>query len=293
MLRSWKCTNPNCEMNQKNLIVMNGQPAYAQVKCEKCGSLMVGVESNAKVVFVGDYPATVLSSGALPIAKNSKGFFGSLGGRKQNCSVADPDIAAYPQWEQARSNYQLLRPDMATYLQTADLFLTQGGGHAQTALVARCPSHHLARPLSSNPPVGLHVEVHQIGRWFIFGVYVLVWDNPNSPWFAETTVSPYDMLGANETEMAHPFTHGYFWRKLFYLLAQDKTELLFINENHQIAAQRTALLSPGQAAQFDKLLSLLESLAGKQIPKPDLLKAHTSYSQVVDIKGVQSRMPRL
>lgn len=293
MLRSWKCTNPNCEMNLKNLIVMNGQPAYAQVKCEKCGALMVNVEGNSKVIFVGDYPDTVLSSGALPVVKSKQGFFGALAGQRETRAIADPDIAQYPQWKQARADYQLLRPDMASYLQTADLFLTQSGGKAQTVLVARCPSHHLARPLSSNPPVGLHMEMHQIGLWTIFGIYALVWDNPNSPWFAETTVSPYDMLGANETEMAHPFTHGYFWRKLFYLLAQDKTELLFINENHQIAAQRTALLRPGQAAQFDKLLTLMESLAGKQIPKPELLKAHTSYSQAVDIKGVQSRMPRL
>jgi hypothetical protein len=55
--------------------------------------------------------------------------------------------------------------------------------------------------------------------------------------------------------------------------------LLFLNENHQIVAQRTALLRPGQAAQFDKLLALMESLAGKQIPKPELLKVNTSYSK--------------
>ncbi len=293
MLRNWKCTNPNCEMNLKGLIVMNSQPAYAQVKCEKCGAPMVNAEGNTEVIFVGNYPDTMLSSGALPVAKSKQGFFASLGGRKQTCTVADPDIASYPQMEGARANYQLLRPDMAAYLQTADLFLAQSLGQAQTMAVARCPSHHLARPLSSNPPVGIHVEAHLIDQWYVFGVYVLVWDNPNSPWFAETTVCPYDMIGANETEMAHPFTHGYFWRKLFYLLAQDKTELLFLNENHQIAAQRTAILLPGQAGQFDKLLTLLESLAGKQIHKPDLLKVHTHYNQAVDIKGVQSRLPRL
>ncbi len=293
MLRRWKCTNPNCEMNQKNLIVMNSEPAYARLTCEQCGAPMVGIESNAEFILAGDLPDTLLSSGSLPVTRARKGFFASLTGRAQTWAVTDPDLPRYPPLDRARADYTLLRPDMASYLQTADLFLTQGNGQAHTLAVARCPSHHLSRPLSANPPVGLHVEAHQIEGWYIFGVYVLVWDNPNAPWFAETTVCPYDMRGANEQEMALPFTHGYFWRKLFYLLSQDSTELLFLNEHHQIAARRTANLRPGQPAQFDKLLELLESLTGKQISKPDLLKVHTHYGQAVDIQGVQSRMPRV
>ncbi len=293
MLRSWKCTNPKCEMNIKGLIQINDQPAYAQVRCEKCGALMVGAETNTSVLFVGDYPDTLLTSGALPIIKTKKGFLSSLAGDKEAASVSDPDISSYPRLEEVRTNPLLLRPDMYSYLQTADIFLTQSEGKGRTVVIARCPSHHLSRPLSSNPPVGIHVEAHLIDKWYVFGVYTLVWDNSASPWFAEMTVCPYEIHGANERELGSPFVHGYFWRKLFYLLTQEKTEIVFLNENHQVVSQRTAIPRAGQPAQFSKQLDLLESCSGKPINKPDLLQTHTQYNQFVDIKGVQSRLPRL
>jgi hypothetical protein len=242
MLRRWKCTNPDCEMNLKGLIQMNGQPAYSQVKCETCGAPMINVAGDSKVIFVGDYPDTVLSSGALQIVRSQKSLFARMIGGKEEATVADMEIANYPQIENIRSNPLLLRSDLYAYLQTTDLFLSRREDNASTIAVVRCPSHHLSIPLSKSPPVGIHVEAHPIDGWFIFGVYILVWDNPQMPWYAEQTICPYDMIGANERELAHPLILGYSWRKLFYLLTQKNTELIFLDEKHQVVALRSTSL---------------------------------------------------
>jgi hypothetical protein len=278
-------------MNLKGLIQINDQPAYAQVQCKTCGAPMVTVAGNTKFVFAGGYPDTVLPSGALPIVRSQKGLFARMLGDQDGATVADPDIGTYPQIENVRADPPLLRPDLYAYLQTTDLFLARQGGKAGTIAVARCPSHHLAIPLAKSPPVGIHVEAHPVEGWLVFGVYVLVWDNPQTPWFAELTVCPYDLIGANEKELAHPCVHGYAWRKLFYLLTQKNTDLIFLDEKHRVAALRSAALRSGQAAQFARLVPLLASCTGKQIAKPDYFKVHTQYGQAVKIEELQARFP--
>jgi hypothetical protein len=292
-MRRWKCTNPDCEMNKQGLIRFTDQPAHARVVCEKCGSLMNTVAGDDQIVFVGDYPPTLLSAGTLEVARPKVGICAAAFGRKATPTITDPDIAQYPSLEDARHDPQILRPDLYSYLQTSDLFLVRKGEHPATAVVARCPSHHLKTPLTPSLPVGIHIEIHQVEKWELFAIYPLVWDNPREPWFAEHTECPYDLVGANEEELSNPIVHGYSWRKLFYLLSQIETELLFLDESNRLVCMRTANFRTGQARAFEGLLRRLEGSSGKQISKPDLFKLHSLHNRAVDIREVQRRFPSM
>jgi hypothetical protein len=272
--------------------VMSGQPAYAQVKCEKCGSPMNPIAGDDQFIFVGDYPSTQLSAGALPMTQVKNGFLAATFGRKVIPTISDPDVAHYPKIEDARRDPRILRADLYTYLQRSDLFLVRKGENPATAIVVRCPSHHLKTPLTASPPVGIHIECHKFQDREMFGVYPLVWDNPSQPWFAEHTECPYDLIGANDEELSNPIIHGYSWRKLFYLLIQTETELLFLDENHRLVSTRTAKLRPGQERTFETLLLTLRACSGRQISKPDEIQLHVLYNKV-DIREVQRHFPAM
>lgn len=293
MARRWKCTNPECEMNKQGLIRFIDQPAHARVTCEKCGSLMNTVSGDDQVVFVGDYPDTLLSAGALQSATPQKGFWTAISGQRVTSTITDPDILKYPRLEDICRDPQRLRPDLYSYLQTSDLFLVRKGDHPVTVVVARCASHHLKTPLTPSLPVGIHIEIHQVEKWELFAIYPLVWDNSREPWFAEHTECPYDLIGANEEELSNPIVHGYSWRKLFYLLSQIETELLFLDESNRLVCTRTANLRTGQARTFESYLRRLEVSSGKQISKPDLFKLHSLHNRTVDIREVQGRFPSI
>ena len=293
MLRAWKCPNSNCKMNQQGLIRMTDQPAYARVVCEECGAVMGPAEVDTQVVFVGDYPDTVRPTGSLPIQWPGRSLFSRLLGHRQPPTIADADVASYPEMAEVCRDPLVLWPDLYSYLQTCVLGLVRQGAVAATVVAARCPSHHLRLPLSKHPPVGLHVEANRVQGKVMFGIYPLVSDGSRVPWYTEVAEVPYDYVGANEQELAQPKPATYKWRQLFYLLTQKQTTIIFIDEGHRVASVRTAALRESQAGSFAAMLRTLESCRGERLAKPEMFGLLGLYNKTVKIEEVCRRFPSL
>ena len=291
MMRRWQCTNPNCDDRQKGIVAINAQPAYAKLTCDKCGAVMNPVSGPDDVLFVGGFSDKEVSAGALPVKETPTGLWTRMIGRTKSFSIDDPDIDAYPTVEEVRVAPTVLRSDLFTYLQGADTFLIRSGDRPLTMVVVRCPSHHLATPYSNSLPVGLHVEEHDVEGWSAFCVYVLVWDNPREPWFAEHALFPYDMVGANEEELALPTISQYSWRQLFYLLSAGEAALMLVDEHNTVLGTRIIHFRSTQTRQLTSLIGKLKTCSDRKIQKPDYFRVHTAKNRVVDIKAVQGRFP--
>lgn len=291
MMRKWQCTNPDCEDRRNGIVAINAQPAYAKLSCDKCGATMNPVGGLDDVLFVGGYSANELKAGALPVANTPKGLWARMFGGTKPFSIDDPDAGHYPTVDEVRTRPTVLRPDLFSYLQGADTFLVRSGGCPQTMVVARCPSHHLATPYSDSLSVGLHVEEHDVEGWSAFCVYALVWDNPREPWFAEHALFPYDMVGANEEELAVPKFAQYTWRQLFYLLSRGQAFLTLVSESNTIIGSRAVRFGSAQRKQLAGLMGKLRACSERKIQKPDYFKVHMAKNRVVDIKQVQARFP--
>jgi hypothetical protein len=133
------------------------------------------------------------------------------------------------------------------------------------------------------------MEAHTIRGYEVFGVYPLIWHGHPDFWSSETRVTPYDMLGANEEEMADP-AWRFSWRKIFYLLTQDDTKVLFLDERHHVVACKSAVRPHIQASEYGRLLGVLESCSGKQIGKQDSTNVSVEYNRQVDIDAIRARV---
>jgi len=292
MMRKWQCTNPGCEDRRNGIVAINAQPAYAKVLCDKCGAVMNPVAGPDDILFVGGYSDKETSAGALPVNEAATGLSSGLIGRTGAFSINDPDVQAYPTVAEFRANPTVLVPDLFTYIQGADTFIVRAGDRPLTMVVARCPSHHLATPYSDSLPVGLHVEAHDVEGWLAFCIYVLVWDNPREPWFVEHALFPYDMVGANEEDLALPTFSQYSWRQLFYLLSGGQAALMLVNERNTVIGSRIVDFGPTQRKQLASLIGQLNACSDRKIHKPDYFRVLAAKNRVVDIKEVQSRFPR-
>lgn len=292
MMRKWQCTNPECEDQRNGILAINAQPAYAKLSCDKCGAVMNPIGGPDEVLFVGGYSDNEIRTGVLPVAEARTGLWTRLFGRSKSFSINDPDADEYPTAEEVRATPTVLRPDLFTYLQGADTFLVRSGGRPLTMVVARCPSHHLAIPYSDSRPVGLHIEEHDVEGWSAFCVYALVWDNPREPWFAEHALFPYDMVGANEEELAVPKFAQYTWRQVFYLLSQGQASLTLVDERNGVIGSRIVYFGATQTKQLASLMGKLKACSERKIHKPEYFRIHMAKNRVVDIKQVQARFPR-
>ena len=254
MIGKWQCTNSACEDRQKGIVVMSGEPSYAKKTCDKCGHALNRIGGPDQVIFVGGHSDVVLSAGALPVRSSSSGFLRSFLGQPRPPAIDDPDVSEYPVLENVARDPRLLRPDIFTYLQGADLVTVQDDGKPRALIVARCPSHHLAVPYSSSLPAGIHVEAHEVEGWTAFCVYVLLCDNPRDPWFVEHAVFPYDLLGANDEELSLSVSCRVTWRSLFYLLSQGASAVLFLDEKNHNLGLRTVT---AQGSQRNALIALM------------------------------------
>jgi hypothetical protein len=291
MQTTWECTNPNCETRKKGSFIISSQPSYARVLCEECGAAMQIASSgpHTKVFYVGQMPETVLSAGALPIHRAKQGFWGRLSRSPAQATIDDPDIASYPEVESACRNPLVLSSDLYGWLQSSYLFLVRSGSLASTLIVVRCPSHAVPAAIVASSPVGVHIEAHSIEGYQVFGIYPLVWHGHPDFWNCETRVDPYDMIGANEKELGDP-AQRYSWRKMFYLLTQENTKVLFIDERHQVVACKPAARYPGQSSDYGRLLEMLKSCPGKQIRKQEVTNLTFQYNREVDIDAVRARV---
>jgi hypothetical protein len=234
----------------------------------------------------------VLSVGALPIRATSSSFLRFFHGRARPPAVDDPDVSTYSVLENVARDPRLLRPDIFTYLQGADLATVQASGEPRTLIVARCPSHHLAVPYTNSLPAGIHVEAHDVEGWTAFCVYVLLCDNPRDPWFVEHAVFPYGLLGANDEELSQSVSCRVEWRSLFYLLSQGASAVLFLDEKNQNLGLRTVIAQGSQRKAFIALIDRLQKCSGRQIPKPEYFKVHGAKNRVISIDDVRRRFPR-
>ena len=292
MIGKWQCTNSACEDRQKGIVVMSGEPSYAKKTCDKCGHALNRIGGPDEAIFVGGHSDVVLSAGALPVRSTSSGFFRSFVGQPRSPALDDPDVSEYPVLENVARDPRLLRPDIFTYLQGADLATVQAASKPRALIVARCPSHHLAVPYSSCLPAGIHVEAHDVESWTAFCVCVLLCDNPRDPWFVEHALFPYDLLGANDEELSLSVSCRVKWRSLFYLLSQGAAAVLFLDENNHNLGLRTVTAKGSQRNAFIALIDRLQKCSGRQIPKPEYLKVLSAKNRVIPIDDVRRRFPR-
>ncbi len=291
----WRCTIPDCDTRKQGIIFFSSDPSYAYKTCDTCGAPLNRISGPDMIYLVGDsdkYSKNVLKAGILPIQFHPQTDIDDIKIHRSIASLDDPDVDLYPNLDEAVVDPTLFAQDIYDYLQTTDLFLAKSDGVAVTVIVARCPSHHLSVPISHVPYHSLHMEVHRIGDYDVFGIYPLLWDNCYKPWYTEHTIIPYDEVGVNDEEVSQ-FIYGYRWRKLFYILTQEITPLVLIDENHKVVGVREIRKPKRHATKFRSLLERLGTISERQIAKQEDLNTGIEYNNAVPIDEIRSRFPKM
>jgi hypothetical protein len=182
-----------------------------------------------------------------------------------------------------------VHPDLLRVLQTSMVVLVREKDSSKSTLLMRAHSHYLSIPITNSARLSLHLEVHEVAGVDIYGIYPLIWDNPNQPFFAEGQLVPYDRVGVPEVELTSPVYYGFGWRKLFYLLTQDNVEFILIDEQGRIILAKIVSYTAKQKVLFMNLARSLAKYKDKRITHSQSLKLASVYNKAVNIEEVQRR----
>jgi hypothetical protein len=195
----------------------------------------------------------------------------------------------YPDWAKLREDLYHLPEGFLDVLRNAMVIITLEAGQERAVVVTRADESETQTQVLDTAPVRCHVEFFSGRNGDIFGIYPLVFDNPQEPYFKETWLSPYDQT---EVDAADP--HSLESRKrLRLLLTQTDTWIIFVDKRDQILRVRKADYTQQQKQKFHAYNSRLDRYAGKTIEKMTYFALIQEYLNTIPMAALQREFLQL
>jgi tetratricopeptide (TPR) repeat protein len=285
----FRCVNERCTRAKRGKagFVLSDKPKYAKLLCLDCREPMEWQPldpDNIIILDTGERSKNVNIAGFLPVVEEISEKEGKLYISKVRLLLADPDIEKYPSLSEVQVDPNKVHPTLLSKLQTCMAVLVRKNGTPRTAIIVRAASHELQRPLSSSIKLGLHIECQKIRGHDVYAIYPLIYDIPSNPFFKETWLFPYDVVGGPEDLLS-----SMGWRKLFYLLTQDSVDIIVVNEADKVVLTRCVEYPQDKKVEFLALSKKLPSYCGKQLDHLECFRIIKSYLRDVDIQDVKRR----
>ena len=199
--------------------------------------------------------------------------------------AAEPTL---PLWEEVSRNPSLLDPLVLQQLDKSMCIVVRDEKGPVAALVVRGSPDELRTPLNVDTPMSLYVHTFRAATFQLYGVYPIIWDDPEEPFFKETW-----LVGAGTvTGPPDPLSEGQLGR-LESLLTQEYTYVLVVNRSNQVVAARKVCHTPATQQHLLNMVPGARAARHLTVSHAQFIAGLTDYTKSVSLTDIRTAARRL
>lgn len=193
-----------------------------------------------------------------------------------------------PLWADVSRDPSLMDPLILEKLQKSMCFMVRDETGPVAALILRASPDEFREPLTAETPMSPYVYRYRAQVCDVYGVYPIVWDDPDQPQFKETWV-----VGARRfAGPPDPLVEGGL-SKLEALLSQEYTYFLVVDRSNRVVAARRVNYSPKTQQYFLNLLPKVRVAKNVTVSDAEFVSAVKEYLDRVSLEQVTAAARRL
>jgi len=193
-----------------------------------------------------------------------------------------------PLWADVSRDPLLVNPLILEKLQKSMCFMVRDETGPVAALIICASPDEFRAPLTAETPMSLYIHYYKAPTFDLYGVYPIVWDDPQEPFFKETW-----LVGAGRvTGPPDPLAQGQLSR-LEALLSQEYTYFLIVDRSNRLVAAQRVDYSPETQEHFLGLLPKARPAQSVTISNVELISGLQGYMNQVSLEEVREAARRL
>lgn len=191
-------------------------------------------------------------------------------------------------WEDVSRDPSLLDPLVLQHLEKSMCVTVRDETGPVAALIVRASPDEFRGQITEETTMSLYVHTYQATAFQLYGVYPVIWDDPQEPFFKETWIvgagavtGPSDRL--SEGQLA----------SLESLLTQEYSYFLVVDRSNQVVTARKVTYTPATQERFLGLLPGVRAARGVTISNTEFIAGVAEYLNRVSLEEVRQGARRL
>jgi len=193
-----------------------------------------------------------------------------------------------PLWRDVSRDPSLLDPLVLQQLAKSMCVMVRDDTGPVAALVVRASPDEFRVPLTTETAMSLYIHTYQATTFQLYGVYPMVWDDPQEPFFKETWIAGAGAV----TGPSDPLSEGQLTR-LESLLAQEYCYFLVVDHSNQVVAARKVSYAPATQERFLGLLPGVRGARSMTISNTQLIAGVAEYTNRVSLEEIRQGARKL
>jgi hypothetical protein len=189
---------------------------------------------------------------------------------------------ALPLWEDVSRDPSLLDPLVLEQLEKSMCVTVRDETGPVAALVVRASPDEFRGQITEETTMSLYIHAYRATAFQLYGVYPVIWDDPQEPFFKETWI-----VGAGTvTGPSDPLSEGQLAR-LESVLTQEYSYFLIVDRSNQVVAARKVTYTAATQERFLGLLPRVRAARDVTISNTQLITGVAEYMNRVSLEEVR------
>jgi hypothetical protein len=206
--------------------------------------------------------------------------------REEEVEQAPAEQAAHgpavPLWENVSRDPSLLDPLVLEQLEKSMCITVRDETGPVAALIVRASPDEFRGQITKETRMSLYVHAYRATAFQLYGVYPVIWDDPQEPFFKETWIAGAGTV----TGPSDPLSEGQLAR-LESLLTQEYSYFLVVDRSNKVVAARKVTYTPATQERFLGLLPGVRAARGVTISNTELITGVAEYMNRVSLDEVR------
>jgi hypothetical protein len=187
-----------------------------------------------------------------------------------------------PLWRDVSRDPSLLDPLVLQQLEKSMCVMVRDDTGPVAALIVRASPDEFRGQLTEETTMSLYIHTYRATGFQLYGVYPIIWDDPQEPFFKETWI-----VGAGAvTGPPDPLSEGQLPR-LESLLTQEYSYFLVVDRSNQVVTARKVTYTPATQERFLGLLPGVRAARSVTISNADMIAGVAEYINRVSLDEVR------